>query len=61
MDNMAKVIFENLTPKQAKILAIWYEGQGEQDAEVWFDVNGSVVPLVESTKQEGDDVIVCCK
>jgi hypothetical protein len=33
------VTFTGLTADQAKTLASWYEGQGEQDADIWFDVN----------------------
>ena len=31
---MARVIFDGLTPEQANTLAEWYEGQGEQDADI---------------------------
>ncbi len=36
---MAKVIIKGLTMAQAKTFVEWYEGQGEQDACVWFDEN----------------------
>jgi hypothetical protein len=63
---MAKCIFTNLTKEQAKVLASWYEGQGEQDADVWFDVsNGIKTPYTDSSKgyykvQENGDVLVFC-
>lgn len=61
---MARVIFDGLTKEQAKVFAEWFEGQGEQDCEIWFDENGVPSPLVD-VKQEfqyqGDDVIVHCK
>lgn len=34
---VARLIFENLSLEDAKMLAEWYEGQGEQDADVWFE------------------------
>jgi len=34
---MARLVIENLTLVQAKELAHWYEGQGEQDANIWFE------------------------
>lgn len=37
---MAKLIFEGLTMAQAKMLGEWYGGQGESDADVWFECNG---------------------
>ncbi len=35
---MAKLIFEGITLKQARELAYWFEGQGEQEAAEWFDI-----------------------
>jgi len=67
---MAKCIFENLTPEQAKILVEWYEGQGEQDAIVWFECNGnSEVPCADVGRKGGcmkidkstGDVTLWCK
>ena len=61
---MAKVIFDGLTKEQAKQLANWYEGQGEQDASVWFECqdNPVEVPLVRSikTNKKTGDVSVEC-
>ena len=34
---MATVIIKGLTMAQAKTFVEWYEGQGEQDAEYWFE------------------------
>lgn len=34
---MARLIFEGLTLEQAKELAHWYEGSGEQQAADWFE------------------------
>lgn len=34
---MAKLVFENLTDSQARTLADWYEGQGEQNASDWLE------------------------
>ena len=36
---MAKLIIEVPTLAQAKELANWFEGQGEQDASEWFEVH----------------------
>lgn len=44
---MAKAIFEGLTMKQAKTLVEWYEGQGEQDADIWFDIHGVPTPFAD--------------
>lgn len=44
---MAKVIFENLTKKQADILADWFEGQGESDCAVWFDDRDVPAPITD--------------
>ena len=66
---MSKCIFENLTPKQAKTLANWFSGQGEQDCEVWFDEKGlpsplsgkiEVIDVGHKTMLDQDDVIVYC-
>ncbi len=66
---MAKCIFENLTPEQAETLAHWYEGQGEQDAEIWFDIHGVEVPFSDVQRKGGcmgidkstGDVTIWCK
>ena len=56
---MARVIIENLTKEQAETFVHWYEGQGEQDAEVWFDINDVETPYVDvnkAFKRDGDDI-----
>lgn len=67
---MARCIFENLTPQQAKVLADWFEGQGEQDCCIWFDNEGVKSPLTDVSRlgEHGDfvtldngDVIVYTK
>lgn len=65
---MAKCTFENLTPEQAKILAEWYEGQGEQTSSEWFEESGIKSPLTDVTRPggykevaENGDVTVFCK
>lgn len=64
---MARLIFEGLTQKQAKVLASWFEGQGEQDCCVWFDDRNVSPPLVEVRREDGytetlenGDVVVYC-
>jgi hypothetical protein len=44
---MAKLIIEGVTMKQAKTLAEWYEGQGEQDANVWFEIHDVPTPYTD--------------
>ena len=65
---MARCIFENLSPDQAKVLADWFEGQGEQDCVVWFVDRNVPAPLTDVRHEGGyrevldnGDVIVHCK
>jgi hypothetical protein len=58
---MARVIFTNLTDEQASELASWYSNQGEQDADVWFDIANVETPITDTITKDGDDVIVACK
>lgn len=63
---MARCIFDGLTIEQAKVLADWFEGQGEQDCVVWFDEEDVLPPLTDVAREDGfmevvgDDVIVHC-
>ena len=64
---MAKVIIEGLTKEQATTFAEWYEGQGEQDADAWFD-NASVPTPITDVHREGgymkvddDTVTIYCR
>lgn len=50
---MARLIFENLTLEQAKELAHWYEGSGEQSADVWFDCRMLGRAPITNMKHEG--------
>jgi hypothetical protein len=65
---MSKVIFENLTPEQAKTLANWFEGQGEQDCYDWFETHGIKSPTTDCSRKDGcmtispnGDVTLYCK
>lgn len=66
---MARVIFEGLTNEQALTLSDWYEGQGEQNADYWFDVNcEDPTPVTDVSRKGGyrevldnGDVVVYCK
>ena len=64
---MARVIFEVPTLEQAKVFADWYEGQGEQNADVWFECRQLDTPITNCFREggcievQGDDVIVYCK
>lgn len=62
---MARLIFENLTTKQAKTLAEWFEGEGEQKCDFWFEVGGVPSPMVNvelpnCIEQIGEDIHVKC-
>jgi hypothetical protein len=50
---MTKLIFENLTLKQAITFANWYEGQGEQYADIWFEENGLETPITDVGRKGG--------
>jgi hypothetical protein len=62
-----KCTFLGLTKQQALILAKWYEGQGEQSADEWFDIQGGdPAPITDSAQGyykvlENGDVEVYCK
>ena len=63
---MARLIIENISIEQAKELASWYEGHGEQNADDWLSENGLRAPLVDvgrkdCIKIEGDSVIIWCQ
>lgn len=65
---MAKCTFENLTPEQAKVLASWFEGQGEQDCYAWFAERNVKAPLTDVSHVggyrevlENGDVVVYCR
>lgn len=59
---MARCILDNLTPEQAETMADWFEGQGEQDAQIWFDAHEVPMPWSDLIKpQANGDVIVTCK
>lgn len=50
---MAKLIIEGITAKQAKELARWFEGQGEQDAVPWFEANDVECPMSDCSRKDG--------
>ena len=50
-DRSAQLIISNLTPEQAKTLASWFEGQGEQDCVVWFEARDIEAPMVDVHKK----------
>jgi len=55
---MYKVIFEVPTFEQAKMLAKWYDGQGEQDADVWFEENQLRAPMTKNYNIDETNKIV---
>jgi hypothetical protein len=68
VEKTISLTFVNLTPKQAKVLAQWYEGQGEQSAGIWFEEQGVDVPLTNCQRKGGyleedadGNLIVHCK
>ena len=64
---MARLIMEGISLTTAKELAHWYEGQGEQDADIWLEEHGLRAPLADVgrkegfMKVEGDDVTLYLK
>lgn len=65
---MAKLIFENISLKQAEAAAKWFEGQGEQDMTLWFDEMSCKSFIVDVDKkdwikidEENQIVTVKCK
>jgi len=67
---MAKCTFVGLTVEQAKTFASWFEGQGEQDCEIWFEAQGVPAPLTAFIEVEENnphnvdgigDVVVRCR
>lgn len=55
---MATLIFTNLTWEQAKCLAKWYEGQGEQDADVWFSEQQIKTPITKKINFYDEELVV---
>lgn len=64
---MARLIIENISLEQAKALAHWYEGGGEQHAGDWLDAQDMKAPLTDVgrkggwMKTEGDTVTIYCR
>jgi len=68
---MARLIMEGLTIEQAKELASWYEGQGEQDADIWFECQEPPIkaPMADCRHEGGyvhvdkdnETVVLYCK
>lgn len=51
---MAEVTFKGLTEEEAEELAKWYCGQGEQNADTWFDANiGHSAPQADIWRDDG--------
>ena len=51
---MAKVVIEGFSSLEvAKMFCDWYEGQGEQDAHMWFDCNCLPPPMTNMRHPEG--------
>lgn len=66
-DENVKLTFLGLNRKQAKTLAEWFEGQGEQDCVEWFLANSVKPPLTDVMRPGGyrelhdnGDVVVHC-
>lgn len=60
-DKTGKVVISNITVEQARQFASWYWEQGEQDADVWFEINEVPTPMVTRTFEQGDEVHIVCK
>lgn len=58
------VVFKGLTKDQAKVLAEWFAGQGEQDCDGWFQERGVPSPTTDvykgSYKEENGQMVVYC-
>lgn len=51
---MPSVIFKGLTKEEAKTFAEWYCGQGEQDADIWFNANlDQHAPITDVSRNGG--------
>ena len=64
---MARLIIDGLTSEQAKELAHWFEGQGEQDCATWFECRDVSNPPTADVQRKGgwmetngDDTILYC-
>jgi hypothetical protein len=65
---MAQLIIKNITMNQAKVLASYYQRQGEQHAEVWFEDRNEETPIVDVSKrpwlivdEKEETVTIICK
>lgn len=47
------LVFKNLTRGQALTLSSWYEAQGEQDQDIWFDIQGVPSPCADVSRPGG--------
>lgn len=47
------VTIHGMTAEQAKQFAHWYEGQGEQDASVWFEIHNIETPITDVRRKGG--------
>lgn len=63
---MATLTFTNLSPEQAITLAEWFEGEGEQSCQTWFDYNSDepaplaeVGPNAKTIDDEGNVTLKC--
>ena len=65
---MPKLIIEVSTLKQAAVFAEWYQCQGEQSADIWFDERGVKTPTsdcdrkggcTETNRKEGTVTLYC--
>ena len=54
-EGKATLIIKGLTMEQAKMFTSWYEGQGEQDASIWFEENRVSTPYANVFKKDEID------
>ncbi len=47
------VVIVGMTREQALTFAEWYEGEGEQDQEVWFEDRGVRIPITDVQRRGG--------
>ena len=60
-NNTYEVVFTGLTADQARTLAYWYSGHGEQDADIWFNERGEGdAPVAGKIEDLGQQIRVHC-
>jgi len=61
-NDKVSIVIKGMTREQARTFCSWYEGQGEQDQGVWFEVHDVRPPTTDVQRKGGyleeiDDVL----